>query len=193
MAELRITPFPKDRRGWFARLVRWFARRRFKRDLRSLDAYEHSMPVVAAMGAFELLVERAATVAHPLRSLAELKTATVVGCAFCMDIGSALARARGVTEAQVRELHQHATSSAFSPIERDVCDYAVAISQTPAVVPDEVFARLRAALGDRGMVELSAVVAWENYRARMNHALGLPEEGFSEGAVCARPARAAMA
>jgi hypothetical protein len=34
------------------------------------------------------------------------------------------------------------------------------------------------------MVEFTAATAWENYRARFNHALGIEAEGFSEGAVC---------
>ena len=40
------------------------------------------------------------------------------------------------------------------------------------------------------MVELTATIAWENYRARFDHAFGIEGEGFSEGAVCALPVRA---
>ncbi len=38
------------------------------------------------------------------------------------------------------------------------------------------------------MVELTSAIAWENYRARFDHAFGIEAEGFSEGAVCALPA-----
>jgi hypothetical protein len=40
-------------------------------------------------------------------------------------------------------------------------------------------------------VELTATIAWENYRARFDHAFGIEGEGFSEGAFCALPVGAA--
>jgi len=40
---------------------------------------------------------------------------------------------------------------------------------------------------EKQLVELTSAIAWENYRARFNHALGVEAEGFSEGAVCAVP------
>ena len=39
------------------------------------------------------------------------------------------------------------------------------------------------------IVELTASIAWENYRARFNHALGLEAQGFAEGAACPLPER----
>jgi hypothetical protein len=43
------------------------------------------------------------------------------------------------------------------------------------------------------MVELTSAIAWENYRARFDHAFGIEAEGFSAGAVCALPARGPQA
>ncbi|MGI8441077.1 MAG: carboxymuconolactone decarboxylase family protein [Thermoleophilaceae bacterium] len=43
-----------------------------------------------------------------------MKAAMVAGCEFCLDIGSALARRGGVTEAQLRALATHADSEEFS-------------------------------------------------------------------------------
>ena len=63
------------------------------------------------------------------------------------------------------------------------------MTRTPVEVPDELFSRLREAFNEAQLVELTATIAWENYRARFNHAFGLESEGFSEGAVCALPAR----
>jgi alkylhydroperoxidase family enzyme len=98
-------------------------------------------------------------------------------------------RASGVTEEQMLALPEHATSPAFSDLERLVLDYAVLLTNTPVTVPDEVFARLRGRLDEGEIVELTAAIAWENYRARYNHALGIEAQGFSEGAVCALPER----
>ncbi|HEY6269664.1 MAG TPA: hypothetical protein VIX11_15275 [Candidatus Acidoferrum sp.] len=70
-------------------------------------------------------------------------------------------------------------------------EFADAITQTPVEVSDALFARLREKFSDVQMVELTATLAWENYRARFDHAFGVEAEGFTEGSYCALPARAA--
>ncbi len=86
-------------------------------------------------------------------------------------------------------LADYALSPAFSDLEKLVLAYADAMTRTPVEVPAELFSRLRAALNDAQLVELTTTIAWENYRARFNHAFGIESENFSEGAYCALPAR----
>ncbi|MFQ5746731.1 MAG: carboxymuconolactone decarboxylase family protein [Gemmatimonadota bacterium] len=78
-------------------------------------------------------------------------------------------------------------SDAFSEAERAVLLYADAMSDTPAEVPDAVFAGLRAHFDERQIVELTAAIAWEQFRARYNRALGIESEGFAEGGFCVLP------
>jgi hypothetical protein len=54
-------------------------------------------------------------------------------------------------------------------------------------VADALFAKLRAKFTDAQLVELTVSLAWENYRARFDHALGVESEGFTEGSYCALP------
>lgn len=79
------------------------------------------------------------------------------------------------------------TSDAFSDVERLVLSYATAMTQTPVQVSEEVFERLQARFTPRQIVELTSAIAWENYRARFDHAFGIESEGFSEGAFCPLP------
>jgi alkylhydroperoxidase family enzyme len=65
------------------------------------------------------------------------------------------------------------------------------MTHTPVEVPDALFQSLRAQFNEGQLVELTATIAWENYRARFNHAFGLEAEGFSQGAFCALPVGAA--
>ena len=65
--------------------------------------------------------------------------------------------------------------------------YAIAMTQTPVEVPDSLFDKLREHFNDRQLVELTSCIAWENYRARFNHALEIGSGGFSEGAYCPLP------
>ena len=63
------------------------------------------------------------------------------------------------------------------------------MTRIPVEVPDALFARLRERFTEKQLVELTSAIAWENYRARYDHALGIESENFTEGAVCAMPAR----
>jgi 4-carboxymuconolactone decarboxylase len=98
-------------------------------------------------------------------------------------------RASGVTEEQIKDLLVYRESGAFSPLEKLALDYAVAMTRTPVEVSDDLVAALREQLSDSAIVELTASIAWENHRARFNHALGIEAQGFSEGAACALPER----
>jgi len=68
-------------------------------------------------------------------------------------------------------------------------EYADAMTQTPVEIPDALFSKVRERFTDGQLVELTATVAWENYRARFDHAFGLESEGFTDGSVCALPVR----
>jgi alkylhydroperoxidase family enzyme len=62
------------------------------------------------------------------------------------------------------------------------------MTRTPVEVSDALFAKLRGKFTEAELVELTATIAWENYRARFDHAFGVEAEGFSEGSFCALPA-----
>ena len=68
-------------------------------------------------------------------------------------------------------------------------EYADAMTRTPVEVPEALFARLRERFSEAQLVELTSAIAWENYRARFDHAFGIEGENFTEGAVCAMPVR----
>jgi len=99
-----------------------------------------------------------------------------------MDIGSAVGRARGLKEEKLLALGEYETSALFDERERAVLRYADAMTATPFEMPDELFAALRRWFDERQMVELTSAIAWENYRARFDHAFGIEAEGFSTGA-----------
>jgi alkylhydroperoxidase family enzyme len=88
-------------------------------------------------------------------------------------------------------LPQYKSNALFSETERQVLEYADAMTQTPVEVPDALFAKLREKFTDTQLVELTATLAWENYRARFDHAFGMEAEGFTQGSYCAMPVRGA--
>ena len=102
-----------------------------------------------------------------------------------------MGRARGISAEQIDNLSRYRNDFNFSDLERLVLQYADGMTQTPVDVPDALFARLREKFTEAQLVELTSAIAWENYRARFDHAFGIEAESFSEGAVCALPVRTA--
>jgi alkylhydroperoxidase family enzyme len=92
-----------------------------------------------------------------------------------------------VTEEQLRDLSRYETSAAFSELEKHVLDYTVGMTKTPVDVSDELVLELRKHLDESQIVELTASIAWENWRARFNRPLAIEAHGFTEGAYCPLP------
>jgi alkylhydroperoxidase family enzyme len=114
-----------------------------------------------------------------LKSFAHMAAVSLVGCSFCLDLGYFMAHNEGLDETKAREVPRWRESDVFTPLERDVMEYAEAMSQTPPTVTDELSARLLDQLGAPALVELTAYVALANLFARSNIALGVTSQGFS--------------
>jgi alkylhydroperoxidase family enzyme len=114
-----------------------------------------------------------------LKSFAHMAVASLVGCSWCLDFGYFHAHNEGLDVAKAREVPRWRDSDVFTPLERDVMEYAEAMCQTPTAVTDELSARLLRELGPAALVELTAYVALANFYTRMNTALGIESQGFA--------------
>ena len=99
-----------------------------------------------------------------------------------MDINSAGGRDVGITDAQLEDLASFETSANFDGPEKAVLRYAEGMTHTPADVSDAVFEEICASFSTEQIVELTAAIALENYRARFNCALKIESDG-----ICSLP------
>ena len=183
----RIAGVPESTRNPLIRASYRVSRRRYGEVMDPLRLFAHQPRLLVGYGALELASERSHRVDERLKHLAELRAAMICGCEWCLDFGSSISAASGVSEDDMRELPAYATSDRFNALEKLVLDYATGISRSPVDVSDELFDRLRAHLDEAQLVELTNIIALENYRARFNWALGIAGQGFSEGAYCVSP------
>ena len=95
-----------------------------------------------------------------------------------------MGRNEGISQGKLADLLAFEESPSFSELDKRVLRYTVALTQTPADVPAELFNSLREHFNPQQMVELTAVIAWENFRARFNRGFGIEAEGFTDGAAC---------
>ena len=167
-----------------------YALKRFSRKLlgevpESLGVMWHNRRVLSNMMAIGRKAEKWDRLDPDLKSFAHMATVALVGCSFCLDLGYFQAHNRGLDEAKASEVPRWRESLVFSSLERDVMEYAEAMTETPPRVTDELSARLLAQLGAPALVELTAWVGFANVAARCNTALGIESQGFSK--VCAVP------
>ena len=70
------------------------------------------------------------------------------------------------------------SSPLFDERERVALEYADAITMTDRDVDDALFARVRRHFTEDEVVELTAVIAWENCSSKFNRALRIPSQGL---------------
>ncbi len=92
-----------------------------------------------------------------------------------------------MSEAKLAGLADFENCDALTNQEKLVLRYAVKMTRTPVNVPDELFDSFKQEFSEKQLVELTSCIAWENYRARFDHAFGVEAEGFSQGDVCLVP------
>ena len=84
----------------------------------------------------------------------------------------------GVTTQKFEALAEYATNPLFTAEERLALEYADCITITGREVSDEMFLRLRDFYDDDALVELTAIIAWENASSKFNRALRVSSQGF---------------
>ena len=115
-----------------------------------------------------------------LKSLAIMAASVSIGCTWCVDFGYWEAQHEHVDPAKLHDVPAWRTSERFTGLERHVLAFAEAETATPPTVDDALAARLTEALGPEAFTELVAIVAVENLRSRINSAMGLSAQGFSD-------------
>lgn len=183
-ATLRIPKAPVD--GVYGFFARHFSRRIFGDTLPdNLAVYFHHKPILRTVMAFSTKSLRWRALDTTLTSYAQLASAGVIGCSWCLDFGYFMAHNEHLDLAKVREVPRWRESDVFTPLERRVMEYAEAMSTTPLTVTDEMVADLVDELGPAAVVELTQLIAAENMYSRFNSGVGLHSQGYSD--VCELP------
>jgi alkylhydroperoxidase family enzyme len=149
-------------------------------------AYQPKM--LTGMGRFQGAVRKGRDVDERLKYLVELKGAQMIGCEYCVDLGSQICRNSGFSDDELLALPRYRDSALFTERDKTALDFTVAFMRTPVEVTDELFARMQEHFTDKQIVEIAALLTVVNLD-RFNAAFGVGSAGFSEGMVCVPPDR----
>jgi len=194
----RIEGVPASKAGPIVRLVYRLGPKAMKKltgrhpqvgsGIEPMEIWAHQPKMMMGMGRFNQAIRKGKTVDERIRNLVELKGAQMIGCEFCVDLGSQVCRNSGMSDEELLALPRYQSSDRFTDREKAALDYAVAVMRTPVEVTDELFARMQAYFSDKQIVEITALLTLVNVD-RFNAAFGIRSAGFSEGMVCVVPDR----
>ena len=165
--------------GIFGAMAKRYSKKKVGQVPEPLGVMWHNRPVLKTFFGFFGKAEKWDACDPQLKSFAHMAAVSLVGCSFCLDLGYFQAHNEKLDVDKAREVPRWRESRVFTPLERDVMEYAEAMTQTPPAVTDEMSERLLDQLGAPALVELTAVIAAANMVSRNNVALGIEAQGFS--------------
>ncbi|MDB1086312.1 carboxymuconolactone decarboxylase family protein [Streptomyces sp. ACA25] len=187
MARISLTP----PRTPLLRLLEWYSRRSYGKVLDVGLVLGHHPRILRGVFGFENKVSRWNELDPELKHLAVMATAAKINCSWCLDFGHWTADQLGLSPEKVSKVpvwRKHRES--FTDMEQLVMEYAEAMTESGPTVTDEQTSRLIRHLGEPAFVELTVMVALENFRSRVNSAVGLTSQGFSESCAVRPPGQA---
>ncbi len=175
----RIGALPSARYPWYVRLILWLQRRKYGRALEPALLWGRIPRAFLALTLLYRSLDRAGSPLDPaLRALLQVRISQINGCAFCVDLNSAAVLERHGAPEKLAALQDFEASLLFSERERAALAYAEAVTDSTRRVDDALFARLRQHFSDQEIVELTALMAFQNMSSKFNSALGVPAQGF---------------
>lgn len=177
--------------------LQWWQRLLFRRQIR-----RHGQPFVpalvwarvpalhAALTGFYAAFERRASPLPPaLRSLVQVRVSQLNHCAFCIDLNIALAAERAGSIDKALSVERWRDDTRFDERERAALAYAEAITVTGAECGAALMTRLRTHFDEPALIELTALVAFQNLSSKFNAALDIPSQGLCQAPTPAAPPR----
>lgn len=165
--------------GLLGAMVKKMSARMFGKVPESLGVMWHNQRVLKTSMRIGQKLQKWDHCDESLKSYADMAVASLIGCTWCLDFNYFMAHNQGLDLDKAQQIPCWRESDAFTSLERDVLEYAEAMSQTPVTVTNELSARLLEQLGAAALVELTSVIGFANLTTRGNVAMGIESEGFA--------------
>lgn len=121
---------------------------------------------------------------HKLLDLVRMRASQINGCAYCLDMHSKDARAKGETEQRLYGLAAWRETPYYSPRERAALEWTEALTLVADThAPDDVYERVRAEFTEDELVHLSLAIVAINGWNRLNIAARTVPGDYVAGSV----------
>ena len=184
---MRISEQPVSTLAWYLRPLFWLQRRRFGQVLVPATVWARVPPLYGALSVFYAALDRGGSPLPPaLRSFVQIRISQINQCAFCIDLNAAASVSRGSTLDKAAAVVAWRASTLFSEDERLALAYAEAMTESADPVAAQLSEDIKERFGEHGLIELTALIGFQNLSSKFNAALDIPSQGF-----CSLPASGA--
>jgi len=164
---------------WYVRLFFWNQRRRYGAVLEPARLWGRTPKVFSALALlYGALDRKSSPIEPPLRSLVTVRVSQINWCRFCVDLNSSTVLKRGVDREKLANLATFAQSPRFTAREKAALAYTEAVTYSDQQPTAEHFQQLRQFFDDDAIIELTALIAFQNLSSKFNAALGVEPQGF---------------
>ena len=164
---------------WYVKLFFWNQKRKYGAVLEPARLWGRSPKVFATLASLYGAFDRNSSPLEPaLRTLVTVRVSQINWCPFCVDINSATALKRGITDEKLAALAEYANSHLYSDKEKAALDYAEAVTYSDRQPTEAHIEALRRYFDDGAIIELTGLISFQNMSSKFNAALGVKPQGF---------------
>ena len=176
---MRISPKSPHLYPWYIRIFFYFQKKRFGNVLNPNWIWARKPKLLFAMALFNnALNDKKSKISPSLKSLLMTRVSQINHCSFCIDLNSALFLNSSHDLNKLQALHSWKDNLLFSPIEQLSLQYAEAITDPLIGVSNNLFNQLKQYFDDDSIIELTALITFQNLSSKFNHALDVPSQGL---------------
>lgn len=178
---MRVDACKLNRTSWYLKPFFWKQKRKYGQPLEAALLWARRPRLFMAIAFLYGALDRKRSAVSPvIRSLVTVRVSQINHCRFCVDINSMTLAKRAGSMEKVKALNGWRESPSFSGQERAALDYAEAVTLSDRDVTDGQVECLREFWDDNGIVELTALIAFQNLSSKFNAALDVPPQGFCD-------------
>jgi len=164
---------------WYIKLIFWLQKRKYGEVLNSATIWAKSPKIFLALSWLYATLDRKNSPLTPgLRSLVIVRVSQINGCSFCIDLNTSVLFSRGVSSEKAMALQNWNTSKLFTDLEKTVLEYAEAVSDSSKKISKDLQTRIQELFSETDLVELTALIAFQNMSTKFNNAFGIEPQGF---------------
>lgn len=176
---MRIDKAITQKIPWYLRPFFWNQQRKYGQHLEPARVWASNPRLFMAVASvYGVLDRKKSPIAPELRSLISIRVSQINGCRFCVDLNSATFIKRSHSEAKCQALEYWKQSPLFSAAEKAALHYAEQMSFSHQQVDEHCFNTLKGYFDEHAIIELTALIAFQNMSSKFNSALDIEPQGF---------------
>ena len=175
----KIQPKPINEHPWYLKPFFWNQKRKYGVILDSALIWARVPKLFLGVAFLYGMVDRRSSLLSPeIRTIVTVRVSQINLCSFCVDINSATLLKRNVPHTKVIEIENWRQSTLFDDKEKVALEYAETVTLSDLTVTENMMVRLHNSFTEDQIVELTAVIAFQNMSSKFNSALAVPAQGF---------------